>query len=326
MDKPNSKGRILAILQLLKEKSDEEHPVTTAEIILYLKDRGYSVTGKTLKDDISVLQDFGYDVILSNHQANEYFLGERSLQTTEIKLLTDAIASSRALSAQKSQELIDKILTLTSDYQKEYLSPIIGVDDRTKPTDNKIYYALDNIMTAMKEHKQISYYMCDYNLAKEPVLKNDSEMYVLSPYACIWNDDAYYVIGYSQKHKKIISPRLDRIHDVHILPEMSCPKPEKFDLSDFSGRIFKMYDGNMQTVELICDNSLVKNVIDRFGRDFELEPVSNSRFKATVKVSVSKTFFAWVFQFVGEMVISGPEAVTKKYKSMLENVIRSEEE
>lgn len=143
-------------------------------------------------------------------------MGERRFQTTEIKLLTDAVASSRVLSAQKSQELIDKILGSSSDFQKEVLSHVIGIEDRTKPTDNKIYYALDCVMRAVREQKQISYNMDAYNLEKEHVLKNDDEVYTLSPYACIWNDDAYYVIGYSEKHQKIITARLDCMQNVQM--------------------------------------------------------------------------------------------------------------
>ena len=119
MNKPNSKGRILEILLFLQEYTNEDHPVTTAEIITHLKEKGYTVTAKTLKDDVSVLQEYDYDIIVTNHGDNEYFLGERALQTTEIKLLVDAVASSRALSEDKSEELIEKIIKSLSIYQRK---------------------------------------------------------------------------------------------------------------------------------------------------------------------------------------------------------------
>ena len=317
MNKPNSKGRILEILLFLQEYTDEDHPVTTAEIITHLKEKGYPVTAKTLKDDVSVLQEYDYDIIVTNHGDNEYFLGERALQTTEIKLLVDAVASSRALSEDKSEELIEKIIKLLSIYQRKDQLPQISICERPKPINNRIYYGLDTVMRAIKEKRQISFKMIDYDEAKSAILKNDGEEYILSPYACIWNDDAYYIIGYSEKHNKVTTPRLDRMQNVRVVQIDAIPKPEGLDLSDFTDKVFKMYDGPIQKVELLCKNSVMKNVIDRFGRDFPVENVSDTQFKASITASVSNTFFAWVFQFAGDMEIIGPENVLNDYRKLL---------
>lgn len=317
LNKPNSKGHILEILSFLQEYTDEDHPVTTTEIITYLKEKGYTVTAKTLKDDVSVLQEYDYDIIVTNHGDNEYFLGERALQTTEIKLLVDAVASSRALSEAKSEELIEKIIKSSSIYQRKEQLPQISLSERPKPLDNRIYYGLDTVMCAIKEKHQISFKMIDYDEAKLVTLKNDGEEYILSPYVCIWNDDAYYIIGYSEKHKKVTTPRLDRMQNVREVQIDAIPKSEGIELSDFTDKVFKMYDGPIQKVELLCKNSLMKNVIDRFGRDLPVENVLDTQFKDSITASVSNTFFAWVFQFAGDMKIIGPENILNVYRKLL---------
>ena len=320
MDKPSTKGRILAILVYLKFYSDEDHPVTTADIISYLESNGYSVTSKTLKDDIEVLQKYNFDIIMDNHGDNVYFLADRQFQITDIKLLTDAVAASRVLSAQQSVELINKILNDSSKYQREALAPKISVFDRRKPDDNKMYYNLFTVIGAINDKKQISYTMIDYAVDKTLIRKNNGEIYVLSPYECVWNDDAYYLIGYSEKHGKIITPRLDRIHDVIELEADAYPRPDDKDLLIYTNSTIYMYDGELKDVDLICDNDLMIHLIDRFGKDFKVEVLAETYFKATVNVSVSRTFMAWVFQFAGKMSISGPEDVRRRYQDMIRKV------
>ena len=166
--------------------------------------------------------------------------------------------------------------------------------------------------------------MTDYNGKKQRVLRNNGEVYILSPYTLYWNEDNYYVIGYSDKHDNISVFRVDRMSNVRMLNEKSETKPKAFKAKDYADKIFSMYAGENEVVELECENSMMKYLIDRFGVGVETEPMSNTdytspvgRFRAKVEVTLTPTFYSWVFQFEGKIKIIGPERALKEYRAML---------
>ena len=142
-----------------------------------------------------------------------------------------------------------------------------------------------------------------------------------SPYGCLWNDDFYYLVGYSEKHQKVIAFRVDRIIDLEIMEGDSLPKPENFMMADYARKIIEMFDGEEQDVELICDNELMKSVIDKFGENINTERINGDQFKVVVTVATSKTFYAWCFRFAGQMKIVGPRKVKKQYLEMAKNIL-----
>ncbi|SFG78344.1 helix-turn-helix transcriptional regulator [Oribacterium sp. WCC10] len=322
MEKPNSKGRILALLRYLQDETDEEHPADKKTIMKALQDKGYSITRNTLDDDIKVLESFEADIIISKSHENTYFLGERKFQLPELKMLIDAISSAKFISADSSEEMISKIGSMASRYQRSHMSPRIFVSDRVKSDNNHLHLVVDVIERAIEKRSVVSFQYIDYSPEKEKILKNDGEIYYCSPYCCLWNNDNYYLLGYSEKHEKVISYRIDRMLRVELCPEEYVPLPDGCELTAFTKEVFKMYDGVDQEVDLICDNALMKNLVDHFGDDFTVRPESKETFRATVKVSVSRTFYAWVFQFAGGIRISGPENVREEYMEMLKNAMK----
>ena len=153
------------------------------------------------------------------------------------------------------------------------------------------------------------------------VLRNDGEIYINSPYGCLWSDDFYYLIGYSEKRKKVVTFRVDRIIELEIMDEEIIQESDGFNMADYAKTVIEMYDGEPQEVELLCDNELMKSVIDKFGEGIKTERVSDEQFKATVSVSTSKTFYAWCFRFAGAMKITAPKVVVDEYKGMARKVL-----
>ena len=201
-DIPN-KGRILRLLQYLYLNTDEEHAATTQDLIDALAETGFKANRKTVKDDIDVMNNMGYDIVINVSSGNSFFLGDRTFELPELKLLIDAVSSSRFISAEKSQQLIDKITTLASVNQRDQLIQRIYTKDRIKPTGSKIYYVVDQLSVAIQEGKQIQFKYTEYNADKQKVYRNDGEVYINSPYGLFWSDDFYYLIGYSEKRKKL---------------------------------------------------------------------------------------------------------------------------
>lgn len=314
-----TKPRILCLLKILMKYTDEEHPLTTNQLISRLSQE-YDITAHrtTISKDVETLQEFGVDVVAIHSTQCKYFIGSRQFEIPELKLLIDAVESSKFITAKKSKELIEKIYTLTSEEQVSKLKRNNYVAGRVKPDNEQIYYIVDGINDAINGGRQIAFQYYEYTGLKEKVLKNDGEVYVISPYHLVWNGDYYYVVGHSKKREKIVTFRVDRIASPpEILSAKAMPVPADFDLVEFSKEVFFMYDGESMMVELQCDNSLMKTMIDRFGEDVEILAYDAMSFRVVTEVSVSPTFFGWVFGFDGKMQILAPERVKEQYRQMI---------
>ncbi len=199
----NNNSRILYILKLLEEYTDEQHPMSITDIVEYLDKQEIKAHRRTIMTDIESLKEFGIDIITIKSTQNKYFIGNRNFELPEVKLLIDAVESSKLITQKKSSELIRKLTALASRNQANELNRHIYVDDRVKPENEEVYYTVDSIHNAINSNKQIEFKYYQYTGRKEKIYKNDGYVYNLSPYALIWSEDHYYVIGFSRKHNKI---------------------------------------------------------------------------------------------------------------------------
>ena len=315
----DTKPRILCLLKILIKYTDQKNPLTTNEIISLLESEyGLNVHRITLKKDIEALQSVGYDVIEIKSSQNKYFLGDRLFELPELKLLIDAIESSKFITQSKSEMLIDKIYQLASVNQVKKLERKNYIVKKVKPNNEQIYYIVDTINEAINEGKQISFQYYDYTGLKKKVLKNKGEVYTISPYHVVWDGDYYYVVGYSDKHTKVISFRVDRIATTpEILDDCNYPQPEDYDLNRFSKTTFRMFDGEIKQVDLRCDNSIMRVIIDKFGEDVTTLAYDMESFRVLTEVAISPTFFGWVFGFKCKIEILGPSEVKEEFKDMI---------
>lgn len=319
MDK-NAKLRPLYIGKILFEMTDEDHYLSTPEIIQILKDK-YGIEGyrTTVASDIELLIDFGMEIEMIKSSSNQYHLISREFDLPELKLLIDAVESSKFITEKKSEELVAKLGKLTSQSQAEAIKRNLVPEGRIKPGNEYIYYIVDAINDAINSKKKISFQYFQYNAKKKQKPKHNGEVYKFSPYYLVWNGDYYYMIGYSDKHQEIGSFRVDRISkQPTILSENAVSAPDDFDLNDYINTSFRMYSTKRQKVELICDNSVMDAIIDKFGEDVQTYAYDLKSFKAEVNIAVSHVFFGWVFGFGGRVKIHSPEAVKQEYIKMIE--------
>lgn len=318
----HGKERLLALLKLLYEQTDEQHPITTTEIIKYFAERGTNTDRKTVKQDVETLIEHGYDIVVLRTTQNAYFIGSRMFSLPELKLLIDAVESSKFITAKKSKELTDKLSRLASVHQAAQLQRHLYIAERVKPANEQIYYIVDRIHSAINDSRQISFQYFEYNAQRQKVFRNNGKRYRFSPYGLLWNEDRYYTVGYSEKHGRIVTFRVDRMLKVEIQEEKAVPEPDSFSLSEFARQVFDMYDGQTEKVSLICTNAMMKFILDRFGEEAATYPIDNDHFCADVELSVSRTFFAWVFQFCGDIRIASPAHVAEEYEKMLKNALK----
>lgn len=322
----NTKARLLYVLRLLEQYSDEEHPLTTSDLISMLAEKyGISTHRITLKTDIETLQSYGVDIEVINSSQNKYYISNRLFEFPELKLLIDAVESSKFITASKSKELVQKISSLTSKHNSELLVRNVSCEGRIKPGNEKIYYIVDCINEAINQNKKISLYYFQYNVRKEQKLRHEGKPYIITPLHLVWNGDYYYMVGVYDYKQRLGSFRIDRIAKCPtILDEEGTPPPEGFNIDDFINTTFRMFNSNHAEVELICDNSVMDSIIDRFGEDVTTYANDMTSFRAVVNVAVNHVFYSWVFGFGGKVKIKSPIDAKNKYREMLEAAIDAE--
>lgn len=316
-----TKPRILYLKKILEERTDEENPLSTKQLINILNDEyGISAHRTTVTKDIEALQEFGMDIVTIHSTQSKYFVASRKFELPELKLLIDAVESSKFITKKKSDALIEKIHTMTSPGQVAKLKRNNYVVNRIKPDNEQIYYIIDTINDAINAGKQISFQYYDYTGLKKKELKNKGEIYKYSPYKLLWSGDNYYVIGYSEKKSKVVNFRVDRIAGMpEILDKDILPMPDDFDIENFTKEVFFMFPGEKVMVDLRCDNSLMKTMVDCFGEDVTTLAYDMTSFRVQTEVSASPTFFGWLFGFNGKVQILAPESLKEQYKQMIMN-------
>ena len=316
------KSRMMVLARMFYEKTDQEHPMTGQQILEYLREHGAPANEKTLRGDIQLLQDLGLDIVKVVSRPNLYFWGDREFELTELRLLTDAVASSRFITEKKSRELAKKLSCLCSENQRRELRRNIHATNRVKSENEDIYYSVNAINEAITRRRKIAFRYTEFSADLEQVFRGDGEEYVLSPYALLWNEDFYYVVGWSDKHGNVSVFRADRVWQPRMLEEKAVRRPDGFKLEDYSKPVFDMFEGyDRVPVTLEVRNDLAKYIVDRFGTKLETERAGGDRFRVTVEVSLSPPFYGWVFQFGSGVRILAPERAVKKMKEMAEAVL-----
>ena len=271
-------SKILLILKYLWENTDEENTVSIADIIRHLSEHGFSSDRKTVAKYIDTLTDFGIDIVKIRKTQNRYFIGTRHFEAPEVKLLIDAVQSSRFITKQKSKELIKKLSAFVAPNQAAVLKRHLYFDSRVKTNNEAIYITSDSIQTAIVEKKKISFQYFDYSIDGKQKLRHHGEKYLVSPFDLIWSNDTYYLVGFHDKKEIVAKFRVDRIKNLIVTGIKAVPKPKDYSVAEFFLQEFSMLHGDKCIVTLLCQNDLINSIIDRFGVDVKTTVVDDNHF------------------------------------------------
>ncbi len=312
----NQKLKIFYILDYLQRNSHQAHPVRAAELLSMLEMQHNIVCDrKTVYSDIGALQDYGVDIVSIPGKNGGYYIASRNFELPELKLLIDAVQSSRFLTEKKSRELIEKLCNQCSIHDAKLMRRDVLVSGRVKSMNETIYYNVDAIQEAIAQNKQITFRYFDWGI--DGNRKYREKHYQASPYGLCQDNENCYLLAHSPRHG-VTSYRLDRMTEIKLLPETRTPCPELTGkaLVEHANRLFQMYSGEEATVKLRFHRSLVNVVIDRFGRDILLIPDGDSHFVFTVNVAVSPMFLSWVIGFGSKAKVLYPQSVVDACKDM----------
>ena len=308
----NQKLKIFYILDYLQKNSHEEHPVRATDLIAMLnRQHNISCDRKTVYSDVAALQEYGVDIVSIPGKNGGYYIASRNFELPELKLLIDAVQSSKYLTEKKSRELIEKLLTQCNEQDAKLMKRNVLVSGRVKSMNETIYYSVDAIQEAITQNKQITFRYFDWDFGGKR--KYREKPYVASPYGLCQDNENCYLLALSDRYG-ITSYRLDRMTDISLLatPRIPCPELTGKALLDHANRLFQMYSGDAVDVKLKFHNSLINVVVDRFGKDTMLIPDGDSYFNFTVRVAVSPMFLSWVMGFGNKAKILYPQAVAEK--------------
>ncbi|MCR5754125.1 MAG: WYL domain-containing protein [Acetatifactor sp.] len=322
------KLKLLYIVRMLEDESDEQHPLSTQYIIERLEKLGIRAERKSIYNDMEKLTDFGYDIIqVRSRYGGGYYLAEREFELPELKLLVDAVQSSRFITAKKSRNLIKKLEKKAGLYAAGKLQRQVYVAGRVKTENESIYYNIDTIHRAIQDNKKISFEYLAWNLKKE-LVSYDNKQRIVSPWALIWKEENYYLAAYDSDSHIIKHFRVDKMGKVEVLdiPREGLEKYSEKDLADYTNQTFGMFAGEEETVSLICSNRLIGVVMDRFGKDADIRPIDELRFQVRVKVCVSGQFFGWLAGIGKDISISSPQNIKTQYVDWLNCILERQKQ
>ncbi|WP_276950866.1 helix-turn-helix transcriptional regulator [Acetatifactor muris] len=328
---PRSSGqklKLLYILRFLEQNTDEHHPASTADIISWLASNDIPAQRKSIYDDIEKLCEFGYDIIqVQNRLGGGYYMAGREFELAELKLLVDAVQSSRFITTRKSRSLIKKLEQMAGKHDAGKLQRQVYVAGRIKTENESIYYSIDTIHRAIQGNRQISFQYLDWNLEKELAPRANSEKRV-SPWALIWQDENYYLAAYDSSDEVMKHYRVDKMGGVEVRTEarQGVEQFAKVDLAAYTNQIFGMYGGEEEIVTIQFPNRLIGVVLDRFGREADIRRMSENVFRIRVRVMVSGQFFGWLTGIGRDAVIVKPSSVREQYRQWLTDIAKTMDE
>ena len=317
----NQKKKLLVLQELLLKRTDEEHPLTIREMIEELERWDISAERKSIYDDLELLRSFGLDVQSRKGRSPGWFIGARQFELPELKLLVDAVQSSKFITRRKSDALIHKLESLASTHQAKQLQRQVFVSGRVKTMNESIYYNVDKLHTAIGARRAITFRYFDYNSRKEKVFRREGKRYSVSPYGLVWDNENYYLVGHDAAHNEVRHYRVDKMSDIAV----TCLPLEgdtQFDMAGYAQKHFGMFSGKDANLTLRCREDMAGVVLDRFGQEAMLVPGEDGHFTVTVAVVVSPQFWGWLFGLGDGVTLTAPAWAVEEYRNQLEQVAK----
>ncbi len=318
------KIKLVRLLELLRQKSDEEHPLTTNQICDYMLSINIPCDRRVVSRDVALLNKMGFEVMSTwEGKSKAYYIEDRGFSIPELKILIDAVQAACCITDKKTEELIDKIADLAGSYKAEVLKSNKVCFNNRKHSNENIYYNVDALEDAIRQKKKAVFRYYDLGVKREKVYRRDGSHYIVEPLSLIYNEDNYYLVAYSAEHEDTTTYRVDRMDGVFVIDEDISEEAQylRVRAARYSAQAIKMYGGEPKAVTLEFDKKLNGAVYDRFGEKIKMKALDEDRNAVTVNVQISPTFWGWLFQFGKQMRVASPEEVAEEYRVKAEEVL-----
>lgn len=326
--KLRTKLKLLYIKEYLEKHSDENNPVSAEELLGYLEQNGILFERKSIYSDVKALREYGMDIFRVRAPKNGYYIGTRNFELPEVRLLIDAVKAANFITTKKTKVLIEKIGSLCSEGQLSKITQQVYVDSPVKCTNEDIYYNIDVINSAIEKKKQIKFVYRKRVINAKGNISFEQRTHIVSPYAMIWADDHYYLVGNNSKYENLMHMRIDRMKKVEVTEENARPFNEVttytdyFDAADYSAKAFSMFSGEVEKLEFVADNSIVEAILDRFGSSAVIKKADENKVSVESTVIVSEGLVGWIMQYGVGIEIISPESLRTKIAEKSQEIAR----
>ena len=319
----NQKLKLSYLTKIMLAKTDDEHALTMPQIMEELEKVDVTAERKSIYSDFADMTDkLGIEIIKEQIGRETYYhVGKREFELAEVKLIVDAIQSSKFITQTKSRELIKKVKGFVSEYQASQIQRQVFINDRVKTMNESVYYNVDDIHTAIAENKKITFKYYKWDISKKLVERHNGYTFSVSPWALTWDDENYYMVAFDDQDQIIKHYRVDKMKSIKISGEAREGKSlfKNFDMAAYSKATFGMYSGTKTKVKIEFPNNMCGVFLDRFGKDITFHPISDDRSEFNVDVAVSPQFFGWIFSLGKDVKVTGPEEVVEQMRQAAED-------
>lgn len=323
----NQKFKFTYLMKIMQEKTDDEHSITMPQIMDALEKYDVTAERKSIYTDLQDMTDkFGIEVIKEQiGRETFYHVGSRKFELAEVKLLIDAIQSSKFITERKSRELIKKIKEFVSDYQASQLQRQITVSGRIKTMNESIYYSVDEIHNAIAANKKIKFKYFSWQADKSKYIRNQGQFYSVSPWKLVWDNEYYYLVCFDDYDKKIRHYRVDKMMSPQMIDELreGAEEIKKVDIETYSASTFGMFGGEKKRVKIQFHNKMSGVFIDRFGKDITIKPLDEKHSELNVDVFISPQFYGWIFGLGKDVKVVGPDEVVEEMRQKAEEFLKN---
>lgn len=305
----------ILIYDILKRETDEEHPMTTMELVARMEAKGICAERKSIYEDIKILNKFGFEVLTARSRSNMYYVVDRGFDEPEIKILMDAVRASSFITEKKTEQLLNKLASLAGEHKAQTLKNDIVCIAPVKHSNENVFYAVDIISNCILSNRKCSFTYFDFACDGTRSYRKDGARYMVKPVALVFNDNNYYMLAYGDKYERVATYRVDRMDSVRseCKAEKAARWLKTYDLVKYRKQAFSMFNGELREVTLECDKSMTDVVTDKFGENIVMEEVSDTKFRVKVRLQVSPTFFGWCATAGGKIKIKFPARVREAY-------------
>lgn len=319
--------KYVKLLELLRQESDEDRPLSTPYILKTLKERGIEIDRRVLYEDIKTLNEQGYEILCKRSRSNEYYIVDRQFDIPELRILMDAVESASFITEKKTVELQTKIASLGGSYWKELLVRNDVIFDTNKHSNNLVLYSVNEIIEAINRNQKITFTYFDLDYKGNRAYRKECATYEVNPIATIFSNDNYYLVCFSDKYQNYSNYRIDRMDKVKRLEteRTNSPLITEFDIASYRKQCFGMYVGEAETVKLQFDKSLIDVVFDKFGEKTKIEKLNDDTYETKVKVIASEQFFGMLLGLGTKVKLIAPAQTVKRFKGYVEAIITSYE-
>nr|WP_246364114.1 WYL domain-containing protein [Halobacillus locisalis] len=300
---------------ILFEETDEYNELSLQDIIEKMKlyfGTEATFDPRTLKLDMEVLEEAGIEIVRNTGRFGKvyYSYQDHVFETYQLRLINDAVLSAKFITEKEKKTLIQKTKQLTSRHIAKTLPDPMLFSQSANDSYQLVKLNIDHAHRAISDQKVLLYHYGKYNLNKEFEFHRGGDFYEVEPYALIWRNDYYYLIGKYRGTGEMRHYRLDRMRDMQITDERF--RREDFTIQDYVDQSFHMFAGEDVWVKIEFDASLVNVVIDRFGLDASITPEGEDRFILSTKAKMSRGLINWILTWGAKAKVLSPESLVEQ--------------